>query len=213
MKKLYLILCFSLFTFTTLAAGNEPGGKFAYSGFSGGMMLHTGYVGGGKSTLVASGGAVVSSQKMAGMPTGIGGAVRIHLGNWLRIGSEGYVSTLQYGKYDSNIRIGWGGVLADCIWRRKKLSPFAGFTVGGGSARNLTLTAKTPVDFEVEQNSSYRKYSFMCLVPFAGVEFAASARIRIMLKADYMVNLTGRRKDFVSGPRVYIGFSFYRTKD
>lgn len=182
-----------------------------YSGFSGGMLFHTGYVWGGTADLT-SGGLPVGSQRMEGMPTGLGGGARLHFGKHLRIGGEGHLSTLNYGDYASHIRIGWGGILADCIWQKRKFSPFAGVTFGGGSAKNLTLTSKTPLDFEVEPNASYRKYSFLCIVPFAGVEYAATDKVRIMLKADYMLNLTNRQPDFVSGPRIYIGFSFYRTK-
>ncbi len=176
-------------------------------------MLHAGYLYGGRTTVFDGAGLQVSDQKMQGIPTGIGGAVKFHFGKWLRVGTEGYVSTLKYGDYGSNVRIGWGGILADCIWKTgKRISPFAGFTLGGGSASNLTLAAEAPDDFIAEQNSSYRKYGFACVVPYAGFEYDATSRIRIVFKADYIINVSNRQPDFPSGPRFYIGFLFYRGK-
>lgn len=188
---------------------------FAYSGFSGGMMVHTGYLSGGEITITDDGGSNLYHAKLSGAPTGIGGVARVHFGKHLRVGSEGYVSTLRYGSKnnDSHARIGWGGVLADCLWRFGKWAPYAGATVGGGSFRNLTLENPTPLDYVAEQNTSFRKYSFMVLAPFTGVEYSITDKIRLNLKADWMLNLTNRQDDFAGGPRIYFGFSFYRMKE
>ncbi len=190
------------------------GGRLSYNGFSGGMMLHAGYVSAGNITILDAAGGVVpgqSTQNIKGVTTGIGGAMKFHFGRLLRVGAEGYVTTLNYGKHGSNIRIGWGGLLADCMWENSsRFSPFAGATIGGGSAANLTLAADTPEDFVAEEGASFRKYGFMCAVPFAGVEFAATSRIRVVFKVDYMLTLSGRRPDFPQGPRFYIGFLFRR---
>lgn len=214
MRKIVTALIFSLLAClgaTPLHAGQNEKGKLAYNGFSGGMMFHAGYLYGGRTTVFDGAGLQVMDQKMGGIPTGIGGAVKFHFGKWLRVGTEGYVSTLKYGDYGSSVRIGWGGILADGIWKTDgRISPFVGFTIGGGSAANLTLAAETPDDFIAEQNASYRKYPFACVVPYIGLEYAATARMRIVLKADYMVNISNRQPDFPSGPRIYIGFLFYR---
>ena len=187
-------------------AGN--GGGFRYSGYSGGMMLHSGSVSAGTVSFNGQGGAF--RQKMAGMPTGIGGAVRLGFGSWFRVGTEGYVSTLKYGENGSNSRIGWGGLLVDGVWKAGRLWPFAGVTIGGGSVKNLTLNHAPRLDFDAEQDVSYRKYSFMTAVPFAGVEVAVSSHMHIVFKVDWMPNLSNPQPDFPKGPRVYIGFSFCR---
>lgn len=192
-------------------SAQESKGRLAYSGFSGGMMVHTGYLYGGNITLTD--GLTEYPQKLSGVPTGIGGAARVHFGRHLRVGCEGYVTTLQYGQYDSYATIGWGGVLADCIWRFGRWAPYAGASFGGGSFKNLTLTAPTPLDNRTEERSSFRKYSFVTLVPFAGVEFTMTDKIRLAVKVDWMLNLSNPQPDFVSGPRIYLGFAFYRTKN
>lgn len=214
MKRLILL---TLCTVITLVVAAQSHGKFAYAGFSGGMMVHTGWIGGG--TIVLTDGVNTFGSDISGAPTGIGGAARIHLGKHLRIGSEGYVSTLNYGtgrgagKNQSHARIGWGGVLADCLWRFGKWAPYVGCTVGGGGFRNLTLQNPTPLDTVTEQNASFRKYTFMTAVPFAGMEYAMTDKVRLNMKADWMFNLTNRQSDFVTGLRLYVGFSFYRLKD
>jgi opacity protein-like surface antigen len=140
---------------------------------------------------------------------------RVHLGKHLRVGTEGYVSTLNYGGKgnDSHARIGWGGLLADCMWQLGRWAPYVGGTIGGGGMKNLTLRNPTPLDNEVESDASFRRYSFMLVAPFAGVEFALTDKIRLNLKVDWLVNLTNRQPDFPTGPRVYLGFSFYRLKE
>ena len=174
-------------------------------------MLHAGYVSAGDISIFDGTGIAVGRQGMKGIPTGIGGAVKFRFGKWFRIGTEGYVSTLRYGDHGSNVRIGWGGILADGIWKvSPRISPFAGFTIGGGNASNLTLTTGTPDDFIAEENASYRKYGFACIVPFVGIEYDATPRISIVLKADYMINVSNRQPDFPYGPRLYIGFLFKR---
>ena len=219
MSKNFIILSAILlaFTFQAEAKGDEQKkektpSKFAYSGFSGGMMVHTGYLYGGNIALRSATGGY--SRGIAGAPTGIGGVARVHFGKHLRVGTEGYVSTLQYGgkNNDSHARIGWGGLLADCMWQVGRWAPYIGGTVGGGSMQNLTLRNPTPLDDEVEMDASFRKYSFMLIAPFAGVEFSITDKIRINLKVDWLVNLSNRQPDFPTGPRIYLGFSFYRLK-
>lgn len=73
-------------------------------GFDGGMMIHTGYLQGNLDAI---------DYTAKGAPTGIGGVIRLHLGNHFRIGSEGYVSTLGQRGNGSYLKYGWGGLLAD----------------------------------------------------------------------------------------------------
>ena len=80
-------------------------------------MVHAGYLFGDNPAAVLPSGEPLSSQ---GITAGIGGSLRIKLKQHLRVGCEGFVSTmnsqltnqrnhLQSGSY---VRTGWGGVLA-----------------------------------------------------------------------------------------------------
>jgi len=190
-------------------AEENASSKMGYSGFSGGMMLHTGYVQSRELTFYNSNGNVREVTQLSGAPFGIGGAVRLHFGEHLRIGSEGYVSTLTYGENKSYSSVGWGGLLVDCAWHLNSWTPFAGGTVGGGSVKNLTLLEPTPDDFVLENTStSYRKYGFMALSPFVGVEYAMTEKMHLVIKIDYLLNLTNWQDDFTTGPRIYFGFMF-----
>ena len=127
-----------------------------YRGFSGGMMLHTGYVG-SKDLNITSLQGTVHKQKVGGAPVGIGGAIKLMFGRHFRIGAEGYVSTLYYGRHDSHAKTGWGGILADCVWNLGRWSLFAGSTIGGGSQTNITIMSTIGDDYIAEENISYRK--------------------------------------------------------
>ena len=211
MNTKILLCCLSLLFFA-LPGNAQDKGKFSYSGFSGGMMLHAGYLYGGNIAIFDDSSNMLSCQNVEGLATGVGGAGKIHLGRHLRLGAEGYVSNLKYGKYKSSATIGWGGILADCMWNVGRFNPFVGATLGGGSFKNITLTSDTPLDCEVEGPSSFRKYAFMTAVPFAGLEFMLSDKIALVFKTDWMFNISSRHTDFASGPRFYFGFSFYRLK-
>ena len=178
-----------------------------YRGFSGGMMLHTGYVG-SKDLNITSLQGTVHKQKVGGAPVGIGGAIKLMFGRHFRIGAEGYVSTLYYGRHDSHAKTGWGGILADCVWNLGRWSLFAGGTIGGGSQTNITTMSTIGDDYIAEENISYRKYGFAAIAPFVGAEYAVTPRINIVMKIDYLFNVTNPADDFVTGPRIYIGFMF-----
>lgn len=181
--------------------------SMAYRGFIGGMMLHTGFVCSNDVTVTSLSGA---SQKvsLSGAPFGIGGAIRFMFGKHLRVGAEGYVSTLTYGEYQSHAETGWGGILADCAWKIGKCRLFVGGTVGGGSQTNTTILSPIVDDYIAEENISYRKYNFLAVDPFAGVEFSVTRKVNIVLKLDYLLNVSNPQDDFVTGPRLYVGFMF-----
>lgn len=102
----------------------------AIRGFDGGMMVHTGYL---RGNLEGAG------HEAAGLPMGIGGVIRLHLGEHFRIGSEGYVSTLGQRGNGSYLKYGWGGILADCYTVIGKFQPYAGITLGGGAMTTLLM--------------------------------------------------------------------------
>lgn len=201
------LLMFACAAFALMPAAAEN--KMKYNGYSGGMMLHTGYVFGGVSTPQHAG-TLVATEEMQGMPMGIGGAIRLYFGKYLRVGTEGYSTTLYYGQKGSYATIGWGGLLADCAFTKDSHTFFVGATVGGGAFRNLTLTESMQQDWEVENNVSYRKYAFMAVTPFVGYEWAMTKKIHLTLKLDYLLNVTNPQPDFITGPRLYIGFMFCR---
>ena len=114
---------------------------FAYRGFSGGMMLHAGWVDCGDMRV-----GLAPVQRLSGLPLGIGGALKVRFGDHLRVGTEGYTSALSYGDYGSSLSIGWGGLLVDWTFRVGRFVPYVGATIGGGSVENLTLTEKPATD-------------------------------------------------------------------
>ena len=181
----------------------------AISGYSGGMMVHSGYVSAGNVTFTPPNGGVPATAKISGAPLGIGGALKIHFGKYLRIGTEGYSSNLKYGKHGSYEHVGWGGLLIDGILPLGRWFPFAGLTIGGGGVKNVTAFQDTIDDFTLDDGTtSYRKYTFMAIAPFVGIEYALTGRIHLVMKADWLFDATSRQSDFMHGPRVYIGFMF-----
>lgn len=218
MKKFIILLSIiSIWTIIPLSLSaqekQQPGSPLAYNGFSGGMMLHAGWLWAGRTTLTTSQGESLPTQNVAGLAYGIGGSVRFHFGNHLRIGTEGYGTYMHYGNENtSKFSIGWGGVCFDYQFHAGRLHPYAGVTVGGGSATNLTFLEHVDNDFITEDNVSYRKYGFMAVTPFIGIEYELNQRMRLTLKADWLMNVSNPQPDFPIGPRVYIGFCFYHLK-
>ena len=204
MRNFFILFCL----ISSFAFSQNP---FKYTGFSGGMMVHSGYLKTQNFNLISNSNQHFNTIKAQGFPFGLGGAGRVHLGSFLRIGGEGYVSDLKYGENGSNISVSWGGILVDIAWQNKYFTPFAGITLGGGSWQNITLTNEVKDDFIAEENVWYRTNSFFALSPFIGVEYALSNKIRLTLKADYLMNLNNEQ-DFPNGLRVFIGCMFYRLK-
>ena len=80
MKKIFAILvCLSL---VIVVSAQE---KKLIHGFDGGMMVHTGYLSGHLDAI---------GYDVKGMPVGIGGVARLHVGKHFRVGGEGYISNL-----------------------------------------------------------------------------------------------------------------------
>lgn len=203
-KPLLLLLFLASFVLPTLAGDNQPRtNPLAYRGFSGGMMLHAGWVNCGDITV-----GTAPGQKVAGVPMGIGGALRLRFGDYLRVGTEGYTSSLSYGDYGSSLSIGWGGLLVDCVLPLGRFAPYVGATIGGGVVENLTLTEKPAIDLLPEGGVSYRKYGVGIVVPFIGTDYRLTERMSLTFKADYMLSLGSSHFDFPSGPRCYVGFMF-----
>lgn len=207
MKKyvtvLLLILAFSVRTYASGkhspdSLGHQTG---LYRGFSGGMILHAGYLT-DKSC---------SDFSASGATAGIGGAVRIFLGRYFRIGSEGYVSTMPL-KNDGYIKMGWGGLLADCYWHKGICLPYIGLTLGGGGKQELHLIEGSADDWEKETEAIFHKNPFFAVAPFIGCEFSVTEKLSICLKADYLLAIHKGRLSLPHGPRFYLGVVFGHQK-
>ena len=204
-RRLLLFFC-CIVIFLQANAQDAEGNRMNLQGYSGGMMFHTGYLSGGCLNMPDNQGKI----NIEGMPAGIGGLLRLHLGKHLRIGGEGYTSTLSYGKNESFMTLAWGGLLIDSPWKINKYTAFFGGTIGGGSIKNITVL-HTPPSHSIEKSAVYRNYSVMTAVPFMGMEYALTRRIHLITKVDYIVNIAQKQSDFAMGPRVYAGIIFFHT--
>ncbi len=189
-----------------LALGAQETEK-VYQGFSGGMMLHAGYLSG------VNPNAPVSPQ---GLTKGIGGSMRVNLGRLLRVGMDGYVSTLSSGHSDakdlladgSYIRTGFGGLLADLCWREGKWWPYFGVGVGGGSMKGLYILSGDQDDWLPETNVLFNKQSFFYAAPYVGADFCMTSKVHLTFKADWMLAIHDGTLLRPTGPRFYFGFMF-----
>jgi len=205
-----------------------------FTGFSGGMMLHGGYLFADDPTKVFSNTGLGSYDYVKGLPKsgfcyGLGGALRAHLINHIHLGAEGFVSTMPLTSMGtgSNVRTGWGGVLCDVYGNWGKVRPMIGLTVGGGSMKRLYVPADstgyvavgTAENDSVHYNSSYVKTPFFFMDPYVGLEIGLNNHMAILIRIDYMLpfgtaksKLTENVKwsNFMtpSGPRLYIGIMF-----
>lgn len=185
-------------TLIMLAASSLAQDKKVITGFDGGMMIHTGYVKGNIAPL---------GYTASGAPLGIGGVARIHLGEHWRVGFEGYFSTLPQ-KNNGSIKYGWGGVLGDFYWTFERFMPYAGLTIGGGSATALIMTEQPSQAWAPIDNSYFNKQGFMALDPYIGCDYIISQGFHLTLKADWLCSV-GRDIIMPSGPRIYFGFIFF----
>lgn len=198
-----------------------------FTGISGGMMIHGGYLFSDDPRKVFSNSGLGNEDYVKGLPKrgfcfGIGGAMRVHLIDHIHIGGEGYVSTMPLMGTGSSVRMGWGGAFCDVYTTWGKVRPLAGMTIGGGSISRLFVPDKASIVTTSDStiyNASYTKTPFFLLDPYIGIEIALKAHTALLIRIDYMLpfgksssNLTENVKwsNFISpsGPRLYIGFMF-----
>lgn len=194
MKRLILTaICLLVF----LSASAQE--KKVLRGFDGGMMVHTGFLTGNLNAI---------DYTAKGAPMGIGGVIRLHLGDHFRIGSEGYVSTLSQRGNGSYLKYGWGGLLADFYTVLGRFQPYGGITLGGGAMTTL-LMMKEPVSaWAPIDGIRYHKQGFMAIDPFIGCDFIVSGPMHLTLKLDYLCAIS-KSELLPNGPRIYFGFLFY----
>ena len=198
-----------------------------FTGFSGGMMLHGGYLFSDDPRKVFSNSGLGNDDYVKGLPKkgfcfGIGGLMRIHLINHIHVGAEGFVSTMPLMGTGSSVRMGWGGAFCDVYTTWGKVRPFVGMTIGGGSMSRLFVPDKASIVTTSDStiyNASYTKSSFFLLDPYIGIEIALKTHTALLIRIDYILpfgksasKLTDNVKwsNFMSpsGPRLYIGFIF-----
>lgn len=204
-----------------------------FSGFSGGMMLHGGYLFSDDPAKVFSNTGLGSADYVKGLPKsgfcyGLGGTLRTHLVNHIHLGAEGFVSTMPIMRTGSTIRSGWGGVSCDAFITLGKARPLLGLTIGGGTMKRLFVPDQDKNVYyslatdSTHYNASYTKTPFFFIDPYIGIEVDLNSHMTLLVRIDYMLpfgkadsELTDetrakRWSDFMtpSGPRLYVGIMF-----
>ena len=199
--KIRTLIISILLTLGGVVASTAQESKFI-KGFSGGMMVHSGYQYGGDNPF----GVDISS------PTfGIGGCAKLHLTDHFRTGFEGYFSTAPIRKgveSGSHNKLFWTGVLADLFWQRGRVIPFVGTTLGGGMETAFLMFEGDKHDWTPEANAVLHKQPFFAIDPYVGVEYAVGKALRLMVKADWMLAINADGLNRPMGPRVYFGCIF-----
>ncbi len=210
MKKILCTITI-LFIQLVLFADHDPVKKFAFRGYAGGMMLHTGYMKSDHFQITDTEGKH-HSHRIKGMPFGIGGTVKFQFGRHFRIGMEGYTTRIVYDQSGSTFRQGWGGILADGLWTFGKWTPFAGVCFGGGKVTDLLFHSTPSKKYIADAQTAYQQYSVLLLNPFLGMEFAVTSKLKLIFKAEYQLSLKKRMPDQPAMIRFYVGVLFNRIK-
>ena len=195
-KVLIIIILALLMPAAAVFAGNK-----AIKGFSGGMMVHSGYLWGSDNPF---------NYNAAGATFGIGGVAKLHLTDHFRAGFEGYFSNMGLKKNiedGSFNKVFWTGALCDWYWKIGKLYPYIGATVGGGMETAFYIFEGVKHDW-LPEDAVYNKKPFFALDPFAGVEYAVSDALHLTLKADWLLAFNKDGLNRPMGPRIYFGFIF-----
>ena len=199
--KIRTLLTIALLSFCSATMLHAQEKKFI-KGFSGGMMVHSGYQYGGDNPL----GLDISS------PTfGIGGCAKLNFTDHFRAGFEGYFSTAPIKKgveSGSHNKLFWTGLLADWFWQCGKFTPYIGTTLGGGMETSFFMFDGDKHDWKPEGMTVLHKQPFLAVDPYVGVEYAMGKALRLTLKADWMLAINSDGLNKPMGPRVYFGFIF-----
>ncbi len=202
-----------VFSFQSLFAQDAQKSRvFRYNGFQGGMMLHAGYLSGAPADKPGSA-DIPFTYRASGVTKGLGGAARVRFGEYLRVGIEGYVSTMPLNddlSEGSYIASSWGGVLSDFYLERGRWSFFTGATIGAGSRKNLLIFEGSMSDWEPEENAFFHKNFFVGVDPFIGAEFALTEVIHLVFRVDYLMQINNKKLSDLIGPRAFIGIMFCR---
>lgn len=165
--------------------------------FDGGMMLHTGHL---SSPILTEG------YQAKGMTFGLGGVIQLHAGKHIRIGGEGYTSTLHLMNNGSYARTGWGGLTVNYKTQIKRWHPYTGMTIGGGKSSTLLIFGGNTTDWKPETDITLHEESFFLIAPYIGCEFALTERIHLTSKIDRIIPFSNIKMPV--GLRLYFGFVF-----
>ena len=197
-RALILGILFSMGGVAAMSAQDQE----VVKGFSGGMMVHSGYQYGCDNPF----GLNISS------PTfGIGGCAKLHFSEHFRAGFEGYFSTAPIKRgvvSGSHNKLFWTGLLADWFFQRGKFIPYVGTTLGGGMETSFFMFEGDKHDWVEEGRTVLHKQPFFAIDPYVGVEYAVGNALRLTLKADWLFALNADGLNEPMGPRVYFGFIF-----
>lgn len=198
MKKILMIISLTLLTYVGTSAQEK-----VIKGFSGGMMVHSGYQYGGDMP--------GSDFSPSGATFGIGGTAKVHLTKHFRTGFEGYFSTM--GIKDelasgSHNKVFWTGALCDWFWKIGKLYPYIGATVGGGMETAFYIFEGDKHDWLPEKEAIFHKQPFFAFDPYIGVEYQVGEALHLTLKADWLLAMNSEGLNRPMGPRIYFGFIF-----
>lgn len=251
MRKTLLIVCLVLLPLCLMAQAQESEASATpevkkekkqksalqvFTGFSGGMMLHAGYLFSDDPRKVFSNTGLGSSDYVKGLPKsgvaiGLGGTLRVHLINHIHLGAEGGMSSMPL-RGTGSIRAGWGGAICDVYATWGKVRPMIGLGVGGGVMKRLFVPKDPPLQYVPEEgdtiiyNASYTKTPFFYMDPYVGLEIDINRNMAILLRLDYMLPF-GRTKSGLAklkddvkwsnfmtptGPRLYVGIMFGKLK-
>jgi len=210
LQYIFFVVC--LLLAVPLYAGKSQ--SKVYQGFSGGMMGHASYLFGVNEDAPKTQEGILCSPQ--GGSFGLGGALRVHLWKHLRIGGEGFVSTMNSGTTDmkhvlqegSYIRTGWGGVVADACWRKEKVWPYIGGSIGGGAMRSLYVLNGNQNDWMAENEAYLHKQSFFYVNPYVGVDWCLTQKVHMTFRVDWMMAFNQGDLVMPTGPRLLVGFMF-----
>ena len=198
-KRRFLALAAVLFCINIANAGE----KRKMTGYSGGMMIHTGFLSGCDNPY---------NYNPKGATFGIGGLAKVQFGKHFRVGAEGYFSTMGLSKEPvqkgSFNKLFWSGALCDWVWKAGKFYPYIGLTLGGGMETAYYMFEGNKDDWTPEAQSVFHKQPFFAADPFAGVEYAVGKAFRLSLKLDWLMAINSEGLNRPSGPRLYFGFIF-----
>lgn len=198
LQRLIISIILLVLSVTNVLAGE----KKVIKGFSGGMMIHTGYQFGGDNPY---------SLNISSPTFGIGGCAKLHLTKHFRTGFEGYFSTAPISKgvqSGSHNKLFWTGVLADWYWQKDKLIPYIGATIGGGMETSFYMFEGDKRNWVLPQESVLHKQPFFAIDPYVGIEYAVGKALRLTLKADWLLAINSDGLNMPMGPRIYFGFIF-----
>ena len=176
--------------------------KKVIKGFSGGMMINTGYVFGSDNPY---------NLDISSLTIGMGGCAKLHFSDHFRAGFEGYFSSapLRDGvESGSHNKVFWTGVLADFFCKRGKFVPYAGLTVGGGMETAFYMFEGDKCDWTPEPMAVLHKQPFLAIDPYTGVEYKVGRALRLTLKADWLMAINSDGFNMPTGPRFYFGCIF-----